>query len=117
MNRLLDTIARLGKVILIWSIILLGLPYLGGCAYVNFIQPLQQQRTQPPTVEKAQYEIVQTKSGMLIAYSKEAVVKGDIITIKDWYTPKGTGFEYHDGTLPLDKKLWGEITVRRRSDG
>ena len=97
------------------ALILFGLAiavYAGACVYANFIAG--DGKPEIPSAEKAQYA-VQIKSTGQILLAQKVSDKGQLVTLTGYYEYNGKKFIFRKGTVTLDERLWGPVTVTRRT--
>ena len=111
MSRALETIANLGKVILIWGVIIFGVPYIGGCVYSNWFAD-RATSIDVPTIEQAPYAIVMPTG--VVLYARQATSAGGTITLEGWYELRDRKYREHEETFTLDRKYFGNIRVITR---
>jgi hypothetical protein len=70
--------------------------------------------TQPPSVSKADWT-VQTSSLFYLTNDVKQSDNGTVITLNSYYTLQGDKYVYHSGTLVLNEKYYGVITVSPRN--
>jgi len=102
-----------GKAILIWGLIAFAVLELGGCVYVNFFQHDPNDPIDPPSVDRAQYEVY-VKANNRYLYSDDVEQVGSVVTLKNYYALYGDNFRYVKATIELDEENFGDIEVTKR---
>ncbi len=109
MHRINEFLSGILKIVVLVFMVI-GLAYLGACAYANFIQ---NRVVNAPDSNKAQYEVVVTATGTTL-YSDEVLQNGAIIKLEGYFEMVDGKWRYRDGEITLDQDIFGKIVVRRR---
>ena len=88
------------------------LVYVGACVYAN-VAVGSPKAPDVPSADKAAYA-VQIKSTGQILLAQKVKDAGQLVTLTGYYEYNGKKFVFRKGTVTLDEKLWGPVTVTKR---
>jgi hypothetical protein len=105
--------SKIVKVVMVIGVIAL-LGYLGACAYANFFSGSSDGKVKLPEAAEARMEVVIVNTGMV--YLSNVVEKtGSIVKLVGFWELSGDSFKYRSRELILDERIYGTITVSRRT--
>ena len=104
-------ISRFFKLLVI-GFLIIGVVYLGACVYANFIQSSPGEYKLPP-IDKAQYEVIINNTNNVL-YTNTYGTNGTEVILQGYWEFIGNKYKYRDNQITLDKKVFGEIIIRRR---
>lgn len=93
-------------------LIIVGVAYVGACAYVNFIQ-IQPGEYKLPKVENAQYEIL-IHNTRNVLYSNNYETVGPEISLQGYWELVDNKYRFNKENIVLNREIFGKITVRKR---
>jgi hypothetical protein len=102
---------------LLIGLMVAGLAYVGICTFamVRDVKSGQNLTGLPtmPDVAKAPYYVYIENTGRLLLTSRYDR-QGDVYILHGFWELDGETWKYRKGDIPLDEKVFGKITVRRR---
>ncbi len=97
---------------------LVGVAYLGTCAYANFFMPSKTtgNTPPPPKLESAHYSVtIETNGKVLFTdnFEKYGTIQSTYV-LHGYFEQSGREFKFRNHDIILDEKVFGKITVKER---
>lgn len=110
-SRTNDWLSAILKVVAL-IVIVISISWFGLSVYSN-IAEAQAKPPDLPNVSKAAYEFDMISGQVFLVREYSTVSEGNYL-LKGYYYFTNNKWVYSKGTLPLDEKYWGPITIKRR---
>lgn len=108
------------KIIILIAIVGVLALVVGPCVYFNFLEKSEASQPEMPKQDKATHSFyIENTGGLILASDYEQhgeKVGSRIFILHGFWEMRGSKFKFVDGEVILDENIFGEITIKRRTN-